>query len=155
MIDFVELNCHTIIYCIVLTIIADYPVIFGDYNGGKRFIISNTSWLGGKNSFLGYAYLVVGSLCLVLWIVFLIIVKKYGQKYVLIILLRIWRVECNVNFDKTSNSKAYNLSIRLTENLILKYNTVTTFVWFKSGKTNNLSSELKVICVNKILMTNN
>jgi len=59
---------------------SDYPVIFGKYDGKKMFVISNTSWLGGKNVFLGYAYIVVGSFFILLWIAFVLIVKKYSQK---------------------------------------------------------------------------
>ncbi len=59
---------------------ADYPVTM--FDGTKRFILTTTSWLGGKNPFLGIAYLVVGSVCIVLGVVFLIIHLKVGKRSV-------------------------------------------------------------------------
>lgn len=55
----------------------NYPVTM--FNGQKRFIISNTSWLGGKNDFLGIAYIVVGCICFLISAFFLFIHKKYGR----------------------------------------------------------------------------
>jgi len=40
------------------------------YGGHKFVVLSTTSWLGGKNPFLGYAYIIVGSVCVVLAIIF-------------------------------------------------------------------------------------
>jgi hypothetical protein len=60
--------------------IKDYPVV--GFSGTKSFIISTTTWIGGKNPFLGIAYLVVGSLCILLGFCFLIIHFKFSRKYV-------------------------------------------------------------------------
>jgi hypothetical protein len=57
--------------------LSDYPV--DAFDGQKRFIISNTSWAGGKNPFLGVAYIVVGSLCILTGLIFLLIHLKFGK----------------------------------------------------------------------------
>jgi hypothetical protein len=58
-------------------LITDYPVT--QFDGSKSFIISTTSILGGKNPFLGWAYISVGSICFLLGIVLLIVHLKYRR----------------------------------------------------------------------------
>lgn len=58
--------------------LADYPV--ASFKGTKKLIISNTSWLGGKNPFLGVAYIGVGFVCLILSGVFLFVHKRFGKR---------------------------------------------------------------------------
>ncbi|KAH9612062.1 hypothetical protein KSS87_011913, partial [Heliosperma pusillum] len=43
------------------------------FNGKKMLVLSTTSWLGGKNDFLGIAYLTVGGLCFFLALLFTVI----------------------------------------------------------------------------------
>ncbi|CAA6668648.1 unnamed protein product [Spirodela intermedia] len=44
-----------------------------EFGGKKKLVLSTASWLGGKNDFLGLAYLIVGGLCFFLAAVFTII----------------------------------------------------------------------------------
>ena len=57
--------------------IADYKV--KQFSGTKSIILSQTSFLGGKNPFLGIAYIVVGCICIIVGIAFIIIHKKFGR----------------------------------------------------------------------------
>lgn len=43
------------------------------FSGKKKLVLSTTSWLGGKNDFLGIAYLTVGGICFFLAMLFVII----------------------------------------------------------------------------------
>ncbi|XP_015877525.2 putative ALA-interacting subunit 2 isoform X1 [Ziziphus jujuba] len=46
------------------------------FGGKKKLVLSTSSWLGGKNDFLGVAYLFVGSSCIFISIVFLLLHMK-------------------------------------------------------------------------------
>lgn len=56
-----------------------YSYSVSPFDGSKRMILSTTSLLGGKNPFLGIAYIVVGCICLVLGIALSIIHIKYSK----------------------------------------------------------------------------
>ncbi|XP_068607842.1 cell cycle control protein 50B [Brachionichthys hirsutus] len=58
-----------------LVIAYNYPVL--SFEGRKKVVLSNVSWMGGKNEFLGIAYLVIGSLCVVMSVVMLIVYAKF------------------------------------------------------------------------------
>lgn len=51
-----------------VTITSRYPV--SSFSGKKYIVVSTTTWIGGKNPFLGYAYIVVGAICFVQGVVF-------------------------------------------------------------------------------------
>lgn len=50
------------------------------FSGRKSVVLSTTSILGGKNEFLGIAYMVVGCICFVLGVLFLFVHVKYGKE---------------------------------------------------------------------------
>ncbi|XP_029983567.1 cell cycle control protein 50B [Sphaeramia orbicularis] len=58
-----------------LEIAYNYPVL--SFDGRKKVVFSNVSWMGGKNEFLGIAYLVIGSMCVVMSVVMLIVYAKF------------------------------------------------------------------------------
>jgi len=56
----------------------NFPV--EEFSGKKYVVLSTTTWIGGKNPFLGWAYIVVGIICFVQGIVFAIKQKISPRK---------------------------------------------------------------------------
>ena len=50
------------------------------FHGHKRVVISTASWLGGKNRFLGIAYLTVGSASIMIGLMFALISWRWPRK---------------------------------------------------------------------------
>jgi uncharacterized membrane protein len=61
-----------------IKIFNNYPV--SSFNGKKYICLSTTSWIGGKNPFLGWAYITVGLICLIEGIFFAIKQKISPRK---------------------------------------------------------------------------
>ena len=57
---------------------ASFPV--NAFGGSKSLVVATTSWAGGKNAFLGIAYIVVGAICLVLGAAFFVKHRLHPRK---------------------------------------------------------------------------
>uniref|UniRef100_A0A0E0K814 ALA-interacting subunit n=1 Tax=Oryza punctata TaxID=4537 RepID=A0A0E0K814_ORYPU len=61
-------------------------VIQNNYNtysfgGSKALVLSTTSWIGGKNNFIGVAYLTIGGLCIFLAVGFVVLLYMVKPRY--------------------------------------------------------------------------
>ena len=46
------------------------------FEGEKAFVVSTANAFGGRNNFLGYLYIVIGSICVVLGAIFTFLYAK-------------------------------------------------------------------------------
>lgn len=62
---------------------SDFPVT--EYSGTKSILISTRTVVGGKNPFMGIAYVIVGGICIVLGTLFTVahLVKPRYDKYLM------------------------------------------------------------------------
>lgn len=56
----------------------NYPV--HSFGGGKFFVLATTSWIGGKNLFLGWTYAIVGAICLIVMFILLCISRRKNNR---------------------------------------------------------------------------
>ncbi|KAL5978778.1 ALA-interacting subunit 3 [Asimina triloba] len=57
----------------VITVVLENNYNTYSFSGKKKLVLSTTTWLGGKNDFLGIAYLTVGGLCFFLAATFTVV----------------------------------------------------------------------------------
>ena len=61
---------HDLVKGTKLSFLVSSNFVVQTFDGKKYLVLSTTSWFGGKNPFLGIAYITVGSLCMILAILF-------------------------------------------------------------------------------------
>lgn len=59
----------------------EYNFDVASFSGRKEIVLATKSLLGGNSPFLGIAYIVVGSICLLLGLLFLLVYCKYGKNW--------------------------------------------------------------------------
>ena len=70
-------NSLTVMNQIIFNHMSEYPV--NAFDGSKHLVLSENSWLGGRNLFLGIAYIVVGFLSIVSAVALIIIHLKFSR----------------------------------------------------------------------------
>ncbi|KAH9670590.1 ALA-interacting subunit [Citrus sinensis] len=57
----------------VITVVVENNYNTYDFKGTKSLVLSTTSWIGGKNDFLGVTFITIGGICLFLAITFILL----------------------------------------------------------------------------------